>query len=215
MKLLINKGANVKAVDKKGKNLLDQVLSPDRDDDDEDGEKQFEIFKYLHSTQTIPIPLEKIEEIVANCSFHTVAYFLNSGFDPCFISYPLNQNILHIASQNIHPNFLSELINYLINERELSDQIKLWLVECDEFGNTPLLEFIVNHIINNYNSQPQELKSTISTLLRHGSNIFHRDVQGMGVLHHFCEQINDDDDHDDDEIPEDLMQHVIAQIDLW
>jgi hypothetical protein len=111
MKLLINKGANIKALDRNGLDLLDQILSPCGDRNDKNSEKQFEILKYLHSLQTIPIPMDKI---VPNCPFHIVAYFLNFGFDPCFIT-PLNQNILHIASQNLHPNFLSNSITQHCN----------------------------------------------------------------------------------------------------
>jgi hypothetical protein len=204
MKLLINKGADAKAVDLEGYGLLDQVLAVRhgvRDEDgvgDEDGERQFEILKYLHSTLGIPL-----KRIIASCRFNHIEYFL-----PFYPQY--EPNILHFARDNPH-YIIPDLINYIIaHNPPPSEQPKALLLQLDEFGQTPLIGFILSEL-RGLQIDWEKLNLTITTLIQHGSNIFHRDSAGEGVLHNICQW--GDNDVDDDFL-ELVLQHVIDQIDV-
>jgi hypothetical protein len=102
LKIIINKSADVKAVDVYEHGLLDQALAV-RDG----GEIQFEIY-YLYLHPTIGIPLNKL---VGRCRFSHLEYFLplySQTQIECTTNY--EHNILHFAAQNPH-YIVPDLIN--------------------------------------------------------------------------------------------------------
>jgi ankyrin repeat protein len=50
----------------------------------------------------------------------------------------------------------------------------------------------------------------MKALIQHGSNIFHRDIEGEGVLHYVCQE----GDKDGGAFLEAVIQHMIDQIDV-